>query len=247
MKKELSLAKLVKKSMIAADVYDFWVENKYIAESAKPGQFLHIKCGDDINTLLRRPISICDVNGDIVRFIFEAKGSGTRLLSQKKEGDLINILGPLGTSFEPKGEKAVILGGGIGTFPLLMLAKKLNRPKLFMGYRNKDKVTLEKEFSECGELFITTDDGSYGHHGYVTDIAKQAIEESDCVYACGPEFMLRAVKALTNGKECYLSMEQRMGCGIGACLTCVCKTVYGYGKVCQHGPVFSSEDVIFGD
>lgn len=240
-------AKIVSRQEIAKNIIDMWVENDYIAQNAKPGQFLHIKCGDSIDTLLRRPISICDVSENRTRFIFEIKGEGTALLAKKQAGDTVNILGPLGNGFEVTDGRALVLGGGIGTFPMLLLAKKLKNPKLFMGYRNKDLITLQDEFSAAGELFITTDDGSFGHHGFVTDLAKQHLSQCDILYACGPAPMLRIVQKIAKeaGVRAQISMEQRMGCGIGACLTCVCKTVDGYGKVCQHGPVFEAEEVVF--
>lgn len=246
MYKTVKLATLTEKKEIAQNVFEFYLKDSKLAAEAKPGQFVHVDCEAGAN-LLRRPISICDVEGDIMRIVFQIKGAGTHSLSEKKPGDVINLLGPLGTGFTPTDKKAVVIGGGIGVFPLLMLAKRLNNPQLFMGYRNKEAVMLEDEFAKVGTLKIATDDGSYGHHGLVTELAREAIKECDIVYACGPTPMLKSVQAICKqyGKKSELSMEQRMGCGVGACLACVCETVDGYGKVCQHGPVFNGDDLIF--
>lgn len=242
---ELKMCRVASKKRINKSYVEILLQNAKLAKEAKPGQFVHINIGSEAH-LLRRPISICDAYGDITRIIFEVKGEGTKILAGKNEGDMIDVLGPLGQGFTvKKGARAVIIGGGLGSFPLLYLAKSLDNPKTFLGFRNKDIVCLEDEFKKVGEIEIATDDGSYGYHGFAIDLARKHLEDCDIIYACGPAPMLRAVKALSEetGIKAELSMEQRMGCGIGACLVCVCKTKSGYEKVCQRGPVFDASEV----
>lgn len=228
---------------IAPALYDVWVESPEMAKKALPGQFLHIDCGG--TTTLRRPISICDASENALRFVFAAKGEGTKTLAQRSVGDELDILGPLGTSFKTENAgKAVLIGGGIGVFPLLLLAKKLDNPTAVLGFRTKDLVVMEEEFKAvCDEVKIATDDGSYGFHGLVTQLVEGKV---DTIYACGPKPMLKAVKALAAelGAACQISLEERMGCGIGACAVCVCKTKGGkYSRVCKDGPVYDAEGV----
>lgn len=222
------------------------LKNKDLANEAKPGQFVHINIESEAH-LLRRPISICDIEGDVVKIVFEIKGEGTAVLA-KREGGVLDVIGPLGNGFDlKKGKNAVIIGGGLGVFPLLYLAKGLENPKIFLGFRNKDMVCMEDDFAKCGKTLVATDDGNYGYHGFAIDLAKKELEGCDIIYACGPAPMLKAVKALSEetGIKAEISMEQRMGCGIGACLVCVCKTKNGYEKVCQKGPVFDASEVEF--
>ena len=249
---------LIKKEMIANGIYKYSVNAPQIAKSAKPGQFLEIKASDTQEPFLRRPISIHSIEGDTIVFIFQVKGKGTTALSKKKEGEIIDIMGPLGYgAFKVDDYKSVaIIGGGIGIFPLYELAKQLkNRAKInvYLGFRNKDLVTCEKEFEAIGlgKLCITTDDGSYKEKGFAIDFMKKDIEEHmvDMIYACGPLPMLRAVKkyADENNIPCQISLEEKMGCGIGACLGCAVKVVSGkeprWGHVCKEGPVFNASDV----
>ncbi len=243
----MRFCKIVSKREIAKNQVEMLLENKELAEEALPGQFVHINIGSEAH-ILRRPISVCDAYENITRIVFEIKGEGTKILSEKKEGEMIDLIGPLGNGFTVKpGQNAVVIGGGLGSFPLLYLAKKLDNPKIFLGFRNKDMVCLEDDFKKCGEVQIATDDGSYGYHGFAIDLAREALDGCDIIYACGPTPMLKAVKAMgeEKGIKTEISMEQRMGCGVGACLVCVCKTQSGYDKVCQKGPVFDAKEVIF--
>lgn len=244
---------LIKKSEPIPGIFDFTIEAPEIAKAAQCGQFLHIDCGK--GTFLRRPISICDTDGERnVRFIFEVKGAGTSELSGLKEGETVNVMGPLGHGFAPdpaKHKNAVIIGGGIGVFPLLKLAKTIDAT-VFLGFRSKDRVLLEDEFEAVSRLVITgTDDGSYGYNGYIAGAMEGFLNNGRCdvIFACGPMPMLRAVKKIAEERkiECQISMEQRMGCGIGACLVCTCESVLdGTDKnlrVCKQGPVFDSREV----
>jgi len=246
---------LIYKKEIADGIFDFRVKSAEIANETSCGQFLHIKCGK--GTLLRRPISICDVYNDIVRFIFEVKGKGTDELSAIKIGDKIDILGPLGHGFTVSGKykNTVIIGGGIGVFPLYNLAEKVSNPTIFLGFRNKDRVVMEREFSEYGNTIVATDDGSYGYSGFAVELLNEHIKNNpvDIIYSCGPIPMLRAVKKIAEdaGILCEISLEQRMGCGIGACLVCSCETIHEgmekYARVCKNGPVFLSSEVTLND
>lgn len=245
--------KLIKKTEIANGIFDFVIESEEIAQETQCGQFLHINCGE--STFLRRPISICDAQNGEVRFIFEVKGEGTSALSKKEVGDTIDVMGPLGHGFEIKDsvKNPVIIGGGIGVFPLYKLAKELKNANVFLGFRSKDRVVMEKEFEDVSAMTIVgTDDGSYGFEGYIALAMEQFLgfNECDMIYACGPAPMLKAVKKIaeSRGIPCQISLEQRMGCGIGACLVCACETknegTDRYKKVCQNGPVFYSEEVV---
>lgn len=247
--------KLIRKTEIASGIFDFVVASDDMASEAQSGQFLHIDCGK--GTFLRRPISICDAQNGEVRFIFEVKGEGTKALSEKEVGDSIDIMGPLGHGFEIKDnvKNPVIIGGGIGVFPLYKLAKQINA-KVFLGFRSKDRVVMEKEFDAVSDMVIVgTDDGSYGYEGYIASAMEQYLGFNDCdmIYSCGPLPMLRAVKKIAEerGIPCQISLEQRMGCGIGACLVCSCETKHEgsekYAKVCTNGPVFYSEEVTLND
>ena len=244
---QVKYCKIVGKREIAKNQVELLLENEVLAKEAQPGQFVHINIGSDKH-ILRRPISICDAYDNITRIVFEIKGDGTQILSEKNVGETIDLLGPLGTGFTVKKDaKAVVLGGGLGSFPLLYLAKNLTNPKVFLGFRDKEMVCMEEDFSACGETVIATDNGTYGYNGFAINAAAEAMDDCDIIYACGPTPMLKAVKMIAQEKgiKAEISMEQRMGCGIGACLVCVCKTKSGYDKVCQKGPVFDASEVEF--
>lgn len=246
--------RILSQEEIAPNIIRVWVENKSLAAQAKPGQFLHIQCGDDISMPLRRPISICDVQGEKVCFIYEVKGRGTQALS-KQTGEL-DILGPVGNGFTialDTYKKPAVIGGGIGVYPMLFLTKQLVGASAYLGFRNKSLVTLEDEFAKAADfLSISTDDGSYKNHGFALDCLKNdfADKKFDIIYACGPKGMLKAIQAFAKeaGVPCQISLEERMGCGIGACLTCSCETheegAGKYKRVCKNGPVFWAEEVV---
>lgn len=245
---------------ISEGIYKFKIKAPEIAKIAKAGQFLEIQVSNTGETFLRRPISIYNIEKDSVEFIFQVKGKGTEILSTKKVGDIINILGPLGNgTFSVKEYKKVaIIGGGIGTYPLYELAKELKgkaETTMYMGFRNKGLVTLEKEFEEVtSRLVITTDDGSYKEKGFAINVLKEdcKTEKPDIIFACGPLPMLKAVQEFANseGIKCEMSLEERMGCGIGACVGCNVRIVtenpdeVKYNYVCKDGPVFDSKQVI---
>ena len=254
------LAELVKKEKLLDGLYRFSVIANDIVKIAKPGQFIEIRINENLDPFLRRPISIYNLDKEkgMLEFIFQVKGKGTELLSKRKEGDYIDIIGPLGNGnfkFEQYKNLAII-GGGIGIFPLYELAKeaKENNKNVYtyLGFRNVDLVTLENEFENISnQLTVTTDDGSYKNSGFAINYLEQDLEKNkiDCIYACGPLPMLRAVKKLAEEENimCQISLEEKMGCGLGACLGCAVKTSASsienpeYIHVCKAGPVFDSK------
>lgn len=250
--KKSYICKILSKTQLCTDTFDYVVE---FPEQPEPGQFIHILCGDGV--LLRRPISICDYSDKHMRFIFAVRGEGTKRLAKYEVGDKLDILGPLGNGFNvaKKGDKTpLVIGGGIGIFPLYSLSKHLGEnTEAIIGFQRMDCVIMEQDFnSVCAKTYVTTDDGSYGFPGRVTDVFKQRLEKGEIssVYACGPIPMLKAVAEIAQqrGLFCELSLEQRMGCGIGACAVCVCKSTRDeYLKVCQYGPVFNAREVDFSE
>ena len=252
--------KLVKKEFLKDDICKMTISAPEIAKAAKPGQFLEIRVVDNIEPLLRRPISIynADENKGEVEFIFQIKGNGTELLSRRNEGELLDIMGPLGYgTFKFEDYKNIaIIGGGIGIFPLHELSKRAKdagvNSKIYIGFRNKDLVLLEDEFGKvCDELILATDDGSYAKNGFAINFLKEDVKQNkpDCIYACGPLPMLKAVQAFAKEENipCQISLEERMACGIGVCLGCAVKYVgsddVNYKHVCKNGPVFNATDV----
>ena len=222
------------------------------AEGMEPavGQFVHIKCGH--SRLLRRPISICDWEEGLVRVVFEIRGDGTAWLARRAAGDKLDVLGPLGSGFRlERGSRALLVGGGIGVPPMLGCAQYApGRCTAILGFRSGDRVMLEEQFhSVCSQVQVATDDGSYGFHGYVDALVRRELEGDrgyDAVLACGPRPMLRNVARAAEdfGVRCLVSMEERMGCGVGACLVCACDMADGSRKhVCKDGPVFEAREV----
>lgn len=251
---------LIKKEKLIDGIYKFSVKAPEIANIAKAGQFLEIKVSETGEPFLRRPISIFNIDKEsgIVEFVFQVKGRGTELLQQKEIGTMIDIMGPLGFgTFNIQEYKSVaIIGGGIGIYPLYELTKELKGKaslNVYLGFRDKSLVTCEKEFETIGlnKLVVTTDDGSYKEKGFAIDFMKKDIEEHkvDMIFACGPLPMLRAIReyAIKENIPCQISLEERMGCGIGACLGCAVKVISGaeprYGHVCKEGPVFEAKNV----
>ena len=241
---------LVEKNKLTPTIYDFRLRNAELAEITRPGQFAHLLVP---GKTLRRPISICDVQGDIIRLVFEIRGEGTKILADTEVGQTINMICPLGNGFDiPKDKKIVFVGGGIGVPPMLYSAKKAGEGSVVInGFRDKNAVILTEDFRNTGcRLIETTDNGSYGIHGFVTTPLDEVIDGCDMICACGPTPMLRniAKAAQEHGKPCFVSLEQRMACGIGACLGCAVGInrsdgSFTYKHVCKDGPVFNAEEV----
>jgi len=248
-KKEIM--QIVSSNRIALDTFEMVLKNAYISSTAQPGQFLHISLPGHT---LRRPISIANVDrqAETVTAIFKILGEGTKNLSYCKAGETLDVLGPGGNGFnlenEP-GSRIVLIGGGIGVPPLYYLGKQLAEKGMeivsVLGFQNKESVFYEERFKEFGEVHIATDNGSYGTKGFVTDVVTN-VGPIDRYYTVGPIPMLRAVTQKLAGVQGYISLEERMGCGIGACFACVIPLKgeeHGYKKICSDGPVFHANEV----
>ena len=245
---------ITKTACLATGVYEMWFKTENMAKAAKPGQFVSVYSNDG-SKLLPRPISICRIENDELRIVYRVAGKGTEEFSKMSAGQELDIQGPLGNGYDVNApyasKKAILFGGGIGIPPMLELAKQLNADKdIVLGYR--DELFLNEEFEQYGKVTIATEDGSCGTKGNVLDAVKANDIKADVIYACGPTPMLRAIKAYAeeNDIECYVSLEEKMACGIGACLACVCKSkevddhsqVHNK-RVCKEGPVFNAKEV----
>ena len=258
MTKKKEQVQIISQVQLAEGIFSMWICTE-AAKTAKPGQFLSMYTNDGTK-LLPRPISICEIDreGGALRVVYRVTGenTGTEQFSRMKEGESLFIVGPLGNGFpleEAEGKKAFLMGGGIGVPPILELAKEMDceKKQIIAGYRD-EQTFLREEFEKNGELFISTEDGSVGVKGNVLDAVRTCGLEADIIYACGPTPMLRAIKqyAEEKGITCYISLEERMACGIGACLGCVCKTKekdahsnVNNKRICKDGPVFLSTEV----
>lgn len=236
-----------------------------IIDQVKPGQFLHVKCGPGVDPLLRRPISIHQYNqnkGEIV-LLYRVFGKGTEQLATRKVGEELDIMGPLGNGFDltELKEKILVVGGGIGSAPLLALIEKIveldKEVTVLLGARNKEQLLYQDELADLPvELKVATNDGSAGYKGYATGLVEQELDQNEYeqIFACGPTPMLEAMQSLVSKDiKMQLSLEERMGCGTGACLSCVCKVKvesdegFEYRKACTDGPVFKASEVILDE
>ena len=213
-----------------------------------PGQFAQLRI-DAPNVFLRRPISIHDVADGQIMFLVQVVGNGTRWLAELKQGDVLNAVLPLGNGFsmDKAKESPLLVGGGVGVAPLLYLGRKLRergtRPTFLLGARTADMLLRLNEFRALGDVFVTTEDGSMGEKGFVTQHSILENRHFDIIQTCGPTPMMKAVAswAAAHGVYCEVSLENRMACGIGACLCCVQKTTEGHKCVCTDGPVFEAQ------
>jgi dihydroorotate dehydrogenase electron transfer subunit len=247
---------VIEKTAISAGIYSYEILCPEIAELAKPGQFVHVKVE---GFTLRRPISICEIDhkNGALRIVFEIRGAGTAKLTSLNVGDNLDMIAPLGRGFTlPESiapdRRVILVGGGIGVPPLLSIAKVMKESATaILGFRSYDKIILAGDFKRAdSHVLPCTDDGSVGFKGSVTEplAAELAKGDVDMVYSCGPEPMLKAViaEAKKANVPCEVSLEERMGCGVGACVVCACKTTKGMARVCKEGPVFNAEEVILG-
>lgn len=248
---------------LAEDVISIKLDISDFDISVEPGQFVNVKCGRGLEAYLRRPISVCDADNELKTMVlaFQIRGKGTEILSEIQVGDILNVMGPLGSKFYlPQSGNIAVVGGGIGVFPIYYLLKELPSCNkiTYLGFRNKDSIVMEEDFTKVtDEINIATDDGSYGYNGFVTAMLKRDFEAGkvpDIIYTCGPSQMMNIVSKLAKQYDikCQVSMEERMGCGIGACLVCACKlkaedeTGWYNGHVCKDGPVIWSDRIYEG-
>lgn len=265
------LAKVKSNEQVKSGYFLMKLEAPKVASEAEPGQFLHIRLDSTLDPLLRRPISLygIDREGGILSLLYVVVGRGTQKMSEMSPGTVLDIMGPLGRGFWIPAEatRVLVIGGGIGVAPMYPIIERLKekglKQQVIYGFRNSESIVGCEKIEELGvPLKIATDDGSAGRKGYVTEIVKEAFEEfkPDYYYCCGPEVMIKRVKELMQeqGIKGQVSLEARMGCGVGACLACTCKTnksaesgsgdsLFDYSLVCTHGPVFDAGEVIFDE
>lgn len=217
-----------------------------ISAVKNPGQFVNISID---GCYLRRPVSVCDVDGDTLTLIYKVVGKGTERLSKYAAGEKIDTLVGLGNGYDLSlsGEKPLLIGGGVGVPPMYLLAKKLVekgvKPTVILGFNTKSEIFYENEFKTLGAtVYVTTADGSYGKKGFVTDIMKDL--DYTYFYTCGPMPMFKAIEKIAKGSGEF-SFEERMGCGFGACMGCSCKTKYGNKRICKDGPVLKREEIVW--
>lgn len=236
--------KIINNAPLTDNVYRIILQGD-TSDITASGQFVNIKID---GLFLRRPISVCDVEGDLLTLIYKVVGKGTEAMSKMREGQTLDVLTGLGNGYdlEKSGDKPLLIGGGVGVPPLYNLAKRLiadgKRVSVILGFNTKSEIFYEQEFKALGcDVTVTTADGSYGVKGFVTNAMER---EYTYVYTCGPEPMLKAVfNACTSGGQ--FSFEERMGCGFGACMGCSCKTVTGYKRICKDGPVLLKEEILW--
>lgn len=239
-----SLFSIVSNTPLTDSVYKMVLSGDTSAITA-PGQFVNIQL---TGKFLRRPISVCDYDGETLTIVYKVVGKGTEQMASMTAGETLDILTGLGNGYDlaPAGDRPVLLGGGVGVPPLYHLAKRLlalgKEVTVVLGFNTASEIFYEKEFQALGcKVFVTTVDGSYGKKGFVTDALP---ENYTYFYTCGPEPMLKAVYRTTNTSG-QMSFEQRMGCGFGACMGCSCKTLTGNKRICKEGPVMRKEEILW--
>lgn len=250
---------VVRQLELADSVYELILSGDIVSQMKTPGQFVHVKVMDGTDPLLRRPISIASIDQQKQQFtiIYRIEGRGTSLLAEKKGGEVVDVLGPLGNGFPTdvihKGETALLIGGGVGTPPLYELSKQLVAKGVnvihVLGFETKSAVFYEAAFSQLGQTYVATVDGTAGVKGFVTDVIDTVNPSFSTIFSCGPVPMLAALQTKFVDKPVYISLEERMACGIGACFACVCQTkdIFSdkpYRKVCSDGPVFLAGEVL---
>ena len=229
-----------------------------IAKKAYPGQFVNVKISPDSDPLLRRPFSIQGVRGSSIKILYEVVGLATRILSEKKAGEYLDIIGPLGNGFSCQlsavsRQRSILVAGGMGAAPLVFLAEKIKKGKtlVLIGAKTEGQILCEKDFRGLGCVVkIATDDGSKGFQGKITELLEKILlstinHQPSAIYACGPRPMLKAITQISKKYKipAQISLEEHMACGIGACLGCAIKTINGYRRVCKEGPVFKADEI----
>lgn len=254
MKKRIEEFRVIENKKLNEEFFVLKLQSPESLPDILPGQFAEVKTEGSATTFLRRPISIYDIDYKTrcLYLLIKIAGDGTRKLSLLTKNQSINLVYPLGNSFsKPPGSRVLLIGGGTGVAPLLFLGKYLKHeqnivPEFLLGYRKNDLIIELEKFNSLGKVHITTEDGSTGHRGYVIDhpILNDLKNKKDMIYTCGPEIMMKAVDRMCKKQEipCEVSLENLMGCGIGACLCCVVDTVdKGNVNTCTEGPVFNSK------
>ena len=243
---------ILENTKVGDDVYALTVHGDALVGLAQPGQFIHLQIPSG-EVFLRRPFGIADTDGSDGRLTmyYRVLGKGTRVMTGLQRGDTVNCLGPLGHGFSLSSKRPLLVGGGMGLAPLLLLAKRFQgEADVLMGGRNQAELFWKDIFAPYArEIFITTDDGSLGRKGFTTELLPELLGRGyDCIYTCGPEIMMRGIAkvAAKHDIPCQVSLEKRMACGLGACLSCVCDTANAERKkICKDGPVFWAQDVFF--
>ncbi|MCL5094241.1 MAG: dihydroorotate dehydrogenase electron transfer subunit [Patescibacteria group bacterium] len=247
-------AKIVTNQELTRDYFVMTLNCPKISALARPGQFVNIHVLENTDPLLRRPISIYDIDKSkgTIKILYFIKGKGTNILKNKKEEEILSVTGPHGNGFvvHPDSKNILLVGGGFGTAPLAFLAKEIKEKNIFtaIGGRTKDLIFCEKDFKDSGaKVFISTEDGSYGEKGLVTENIIKILNQNkiDEIFTVGPSLMMKAIAEIAKKRNipCHVSLEERMACGVGACYGCVCKTKKGYETVCTQGPVFDSGEL----
>lgn len=240
------------KKFLNSSFFKLKLKSKKTLPEINPGQFVEVQVNSDSKVLLRRPISINDVDSQTneISLIIQTVGQGTKELAKINEGEEINLVYPLGNGFNIEGENPLLVGGGVGIAPLLYLAKNFHakgiKPKVLLGFRSQEQMIDLKEYEKYANVYISTQDGSVGSKGLVTE--NEIFTQSyDTIYTCGPTPMMKAISdySLKNNIKCYASLENKMACGIGACLCCVQNTTEGHKCTCTEGPVFNVKDIIW--
>lgn len=257
---KLLKTKIITNEKIARDHYVLSFEFANATRKVSPGQFFNVRVTASSKPLLRRPFGTHKIYKDRIEILYKVVGEATRILSTKKKGDALDVLGPLGNGFNPKSgprssqQGAILVAGGHGVAPLYALAKELKthgfKSRVFIGAKTKKHVVGTKDLKKLGsKVYIATDDGSIGYRGLVTKLLSKELQRTECavIYACGPKPMLKATAklAISYKVPCRLSLEEYVACGIGTCLGCAVKTRTGYKMVCKDGPVFDAKEIVW--
>ena len=253
--------RILAKQNLSQDFFSLKLSSLKIAANARPGQFVEVRVQDTVVPLLRRPLGIHRVGRENFELLFQIIGKGTQILSQKRVGEYLDVIGPLGHGFDfalstEKGARNILIAGGMGVAPLLFLAQRMKGRSIIalIGAKNKAQILCENDFKKIGcEVMVATDDGSKGFRGKVTDLLKKILHATrysvhGTVYSCGPRPMLKEISRISQEYKisAQISLEEHMACGIGACLGCVVDTKDGFKRVCKEGPVFRADEIIWG-
>jgi dihydroorotate dehydrogenase electron transfer subunit len=253
MAKRIDDFEIIENKRLTDELFILELSGNEITKDFKPGQFVQVRVDGNAGTFLRRPVSVHDIDysGNSFKLMIQIAGPGTKALSCLGKGDTLNLIYPLGNSFSSPlpGSKVLLAGGGVGIAPLLLMGRQLVSQGIkydwLLGFRNIDRIPDLSEYRKTGDVYLTTEDGSSGVKGYITDHSLLKEEQYDKVYCCGPDPMMRAVAAYCRKNDiiCEVSLENLMACGFGICLCCIAETVKGNLCTCTEGPVFNINDL----